>query len=94
MFDMKEEDYQYNEDPFVRLNIENGLRALKLLSDGQEEVSNAMCRKELIDLGGTEEIAFLWGKRGHKTNAGRYKGGEGFGLLDKWGDGLPSQSPY
>ena len=77
---------KFSEEATVQSNIENGLLALLRLCNGEEEVIDAMSRKELVDLGGTEEISFIWGRRGHLTKTGRYKGGEGFvKIIEKHG---------
>lgn len=77
---------QFSDDATIQRNIESGLLALRRLCDGEEEVVEAMTRKELVDLGGTEEISFIWGKQGHLTKTGRYKGGEGFvKIIEKHG---------
>ena len=77
---------QFSKDPVVQKNIENGLEALRRIADGEEEITDAMRRDELAELGGTADIAFIWGQPGHLTPRGRYKGGEGFSkIIEKHG---------
>lgn len=76
----------FSDNPNVQKNIEKGLNALERLANGEEEVSDAMHREELTELGGTANIAFIWGKSGRMTEQGRYKGGEGFQkIIEKHG---------
>lgn len=78
----------FSDNPDEQQNIENGLTALERLANGEEEVSDAMRREELAELGGTADIAFLWGTQGQVTPQGRYKGGEGFlKIIEKHGIG-------
>lgn len=71
-------EIRFSENEEIDSNIKSGLSALERLSNGEEEVEGAMRRDELAQMGGTAEISFIWGKPGHLTDKGRYKGGEGF----------------
>ena len=76
----------FSDNPNVQKNIEKGLNALERLANGEDEVSDAMHREELTELGGTANIAFIWGKSGRMTEQGRNKGGEGFQkIIEKHG---------
>ena len=86
MYREDDDDLLFSDDPTVQENIENGLNALKRLAAGEDEVGDAMRRDELAELGGTAEIAFIWGSQGRLTKSGRYKGGEGFlKIIEKHG---------
>lgn len=56
-------------------NMVHGLQALEEISEGKDEVRNAMRRDDISEYGGDNEITFVWGTPGEPEK--NYKGGSG-----------------